>query len=65
MIRLIVFVAGAVVGAIGTLVVEHPQKVATNVRQAAAFAMKKMREVYEAGKPKDDKPADGSGEMAA
>jgi hypothetical protein len=65
MIRLIVFVAGAVVGAIGTLVVEHPQKVATKVRQATAFAMKKLREVYEAGEPKDDKPAEGPGGRAA
>jgi hypothetical protein len=65
MIRLVVFVAGVVVGAIGTLVVEHPKKVATKVREAAAFAMKKAREVYHAGEPKDEKPADGPRDMAA
>ena len=65
MIRLVVFVAGAVVGVIGTLVVEHPKKVATKVRQVAAFAMKKVREVYPAGEPQDEKPAEGPGGMAA
>jgi hypothetical protein len=65
MIRLVVFVAGTVVGVIGTLVVEHPKKVATKVREAAAFAKKKIREVYEAGEPKDDKPDEGSAQGAA
>jgi hypothetical protein len=65
MIRLIVFVAGAVVGAVGTLVVEHPKKVATQVRQAADFVMRKVRELYEAGEPQDDKPAGEPGERAA
>ena len=44
MIRLIVFATGIVVGALGTLVVEHPKKVATKVRQAADFVRKKVRE---------------------
>jgi hypothetical protein len=65
MIRLVVFVAGTVVGALGTLVVEHPKKVATKVREAAAFAMKKIREVYEAGEPKDEKPGEGPADVAA
>ena len=45
MIRLSVLVSGVVVGALGTLVVEHPKKVATKVRQAADFLIKKVREV--------------------
>jgi hypothetical protein len=65
MIRLVIFVARTVVGAIGTLVVEHPKKVATKVREAAAFAMKKIREAYEAGKPEDDKPGEGPADVAA
>jgi hypothetical protein len=64
MIRLIVYVAGVVVGAVGTLVVERPKKVATKVREAAAFAKKKIREVYEAGEPKDDKPDEGSAQVS-
>ena len=62
MIRLVVFVAGAVVGAIGTLVVQNPSKVAKKVREAAAFAMKKVREVYQAGEPKDERPGEGPAE---
>ena len=65
MIRVIVFVAGVVVGALGSLVVEHPKKVATKVRQAAAFVRKKVREAYEASEPPDDNPAEGPGEKAA
>jgi hypothetical protein len=65
MIRLVVFVAGVLVGALGTLVVQHPKKVAEKVREAAAYAMKKAREVYQAGEPEDEKPADGSGGIAA
>jgi hypothetical protein len=34
MIRLVLFVSGVVAGAIGILVVEHPKKAATKVRQA-------------------------------
>jgi hypothetical protein len=65
MIRLVVFVAGVVVGTIGALVVQHPQKVATKVREAAAFVMKKACEVYQAGEPEGERPADGPGDMAA
>jgi hypothetical protein len=65
MIRLVVFVAGVVVGALGTVVVEHPKKVATKVRQAADFVIKKIREAYEAGESPDDNPAAGPGEKAA
>jgi hypothetical protein len=65
MIRLIGFVTGIVVGALGTLVVEHPQKVVTKVRQAADLVRKKVREAYEAGEPPDDNPAAGPGEKAA
>jgi hypothetical protein len=65
MIRLVVFVAGTVVGAIGTLVVQHPKKVAQKVREAAAFAVKKFRELYPAGEPKDEPPGEGPAEVAA
>jgi hypothetical protein len=65
MIRLVVFVAGVVVGAIGTVVVQNPQKVVTKVREAAAFVMKKACEVYQAGEPEGEKPADGPGDRAA
>lgn len=65
MIRLVVFVAGVVVGALGTLMVEHPKKGAAKLRRAAAFAMKKAREIYEAGEPSEEKPAEGPGDKAA
>jgi hypothetical protein len=65
MIRLVVFVAGVVVGTIGTLVVQNPKKVVTKVREAAAFAMKKVREVYQAGEPEGERPANEPGDMAA
>ena len=65
MIRLIGFVTGIVVGALGTLVVEHPKQVATKVRQAADFVRKKVREAYGQGEPPDDKSADGQGDKAA
>ena len=57
--------AGAVVGAIGTLVVQNPKKVAEKVREAAAFVIQKVREVYQAGEAKDQRPANGPGDMAA
>jgi hypothetical protein len=65
MVRLVVFVAGVVGGALGTLVVQNPKKVVTKVREAAAFALKKVREVYQAGKPEGEKPAEGPGDIAA
>src|SRR5437762_7628405 len=65
MIRVVVFVAGAVVGAIGTLVVQNPKSVAKKVREAVAFAAKKVREVYQAGDAKEARPADGPGDRAA
>ena len=65
MIRLIVFMAGVVVGAVGTLVAQHPKKVAQKVCEAAAFAVKRVREFYEAGEPKDDRPGEGPAEVAA
>ena len=65
MIRLIVFVAGVVVGAGGTLLVQHPKKVAQKVCAAAAFAVRKVREWYPAGEPKDDRPEEGPAAIAA
>jgi len=65
MIRLVVFVAGVVIGAVGTLVVQHPSKVAHKVREVAAFAMKKIRDVYQAGEPKDEKPGERPADRAA
>jgi hypothetical protein len=65
MIRLIVFVAGVVVGAMCTLIVEHPKKVATKVRQAADFVIQKVREAYEQGEAPDDKPDQGPADKAA
>jgi hypothetical protein len=59
MFRLVVFVAGVVVGAVGTLVVQHPKKVAQKMREAAAFAIRKIRAAYEAGEPNDEEPGDG------
>jgi hypothetical protein len=65
MIRLIVFVAGVVVGAAGTLVVQYPKKVAQKVGAATAFAAKKVREFYHGGASKDDRPGEGPAEVAA
>ena len=65
MIRLIVFVAGVVVGAVGTLVGQHPKKVAQKACEAAAFAVRKVREFYQAGEPKDDRPGEGPADVAA
>jgi hypothetical protein len=65
MIRLVVFVAGVVVGALGTLVVQHPQKVAQKLRAAAALVAKKARDAYPSGKPKADGPVDGPNPQAA
>jgi hypothetical protein len=65
MVRLSVFVAGVVVGAAGTLVVQHPQKVAHRMCEAAAVAVKKVREWYQAGEPKNDRPGEGPAEVAA
>jgi hypothetical protein len=41
------------------------KKVATKVREAAAFVMKKAREVYQAGEPEGERPADEPGDIAA
>src|SRR5207253_8460299 len=65
MIRLVVFVAVVVIGAVGTLVVQHPSKVAHKVREVAALAMKKIRDVYQAGEPKDEKPGERPADRAA
>lgn len=65
MIRLVVFVAGVVVGAIGTLVVQNPKKVAEKLREAAAFVVKKVRDVHPPGEPEADGPVDGSNPQAA
>jgi hypothetical protein len=65
MIRLIVFLAGVVVGAGGTLLVQHPRKVAQKMCAAAAFSVKKVREWYPAGEPRDDRPDEGPAEVAA
>jgi hypothetical protein len=62
MIRLIVYVAGVVVG---TLVVQHPKKVAQKVCEAAAFTVKKVRDWYPAGEPKDDRRDEGPAQVAA
>jgi hypothetical protein len=59
MIRLVGLVAGAVVGALGTRVVQNPKNVATKVRDAAALAMKKAHAVYQAEEAKDDRPGEG------
>ena len=65
MIRLVVWVAGVVVGALGTLVVQHPKNVVTKVREVAASAMRKAREAYQAGEPAGEPPAEGPGALAA
>jgi hypothetical protein len=65
MIRLVVFVAGVVVGALGTLVVQQPQKVAQKLREAAALVAKKTRDAYPSGKPKADGPVDRPNPQAA
>jgi len=65
MIRLVVFVAGVVVGAIGTLVVQNPKKVAQKLREAATFVVKKVRDVYPSGEPEANGPADGPNPQAA
>jgi hypothetical protein len=59
MIRLVVFVAGVVVGAIGTLAAQNPKKVAAKVRVAVATALKKLREAFPG-----EGPVDGAEERA-
>ena len=39
---------------------EHPKKVAQKVCEAAGFAVKRVREFYQAGEPKDDRPGEGA-----
>jgi hypothetical protein len=44
MIRLVVFVAGVAVGAIGTLAAQDPKKRAGKLREGASLVVKKVRE---------------------
>lgn len=53
------------VGALGTLVVQHPRKVAQKLREAAALVANKARDAYPSGKPKADGPVEGPNPQAA
>jgi hypothetical protein len=60
MIRLIVFGAGVVAGALGTRVVPNPKKVAEKLRAAANFVVKKLREAFQTDPGKGEGPVNGA-----